>query len=217
MSQRGLWIKQELCKLSQAMFRMSLLAVIEKELMLINWFGMCVHLCGSKRHMGPEKIGLPVSIVGEARCSARSFGEMRVALCRLALAEDASCWKLQVHGKSNFPPWEICYSGDCSVHLAQWNQWGRAQPGFANASFVHVIGWACSKNQYWGTSWPDGFLQSHCFSPSLHMYCFRDLFPLGILFFYFCLVHSFKGHCAKLWEFNSSSWGFFVKQSLIIL
>lgn len=56
-------------------------------------------MVGSKRHMGPEKIDLPVSVLGEARCSARSFSEMRVALCRLALAGSASCWELQVHRK----------------------------------------------------------------------------------------------------------------------
>ena len=38
--------------------------------------------------MGPEEIGLPGSILREARCSARSFSEMRVAFDRLVLAGD---------------------------------------------------------------------------------------------------------------------------------
>lgn len=49
--------------------------------------------------MGPEKTGPPVSVMGEASYSARSFSEMRAALCRLALAGGASCWELQVHGQ----------------------------------------------------------------------------------------------------------------------
>jgi hypothetical protein len=38
-------------------FRMSLLTVIGKKSMLINWFGMCTHtsMLGSKRHMGQRK------------------------------------------------------------------------------------------------------------------------------------------------------------------
>ena len=31
------------------MYRLSLLAVIEKELMLVSWFQMCIHLCGGKQ------------------------------------------------------------------------------------------------------------------------------------------------------------------------
>lgn len=52
-------MKQELWELSQAMFRMSLLAVIEKELMLINWFGMCIHLYGGKQEAHESRENRP--------------------------------------------------------------------------------------------------------------------------------------------------------------
>lgn len=82
------------------MFRMPLLAVIEKELMLINGLRMCTHLWWEARDtwIQREKKRLPVSILGEARCSTRSVSKIRVILYRLALAGDASFWRCRCMG-----------------------------------------------------------------------------------------------------------------------
>lgn len=170
---------------------------------------------GSKRHMGPEKRGC-LWASWERPDAPQGVLVKSVTLYRLALAGDASFGRCRCTGnkisltrKAALFTWPTEVSEEWRCQDLQ----------------MHFIAWSCSESQYWGTSWPDGFLQSHCFSPSplwlsqsLHMWCSRDLrFPLGIHFFYFCLIHSFKGHGAKLWEFSSSSWYFFVSQDLIII
>lgn len=79
---QGVWMQQELCELSQAMFRMSLLDVTGKQSMLINWFGMCLHFCGGKQETRGCRENRPAwewPGRGQMLPSERS-----ITLCRLA-------------------------------------------------------------------------------------------------------------------------------------
>lgn len=53
----------------------------------------------ARDNMGPEKTVPPVSVLREARFSARSNSEMQVVLCMLSLAGAAFYWELQIPRK----------------------------------------------------------------------------------------------------------------------
>lgn len=119
-------------------------------------------MVGSKRHMGPVKIGLPGSILKQARFSARSNSD---EACTLQTSPGWRCSLLWIRGAQEIkcPSLGNCSSEGGSVYLGQWNQWEHSLPWFASGWLVCFIDWTCSKSRYWGTSWPDGFLQGHCF------------------------------------------------------